>query len=184
MIGRVNTGKPFIRGMDIDGSSKLCLCLPLEDYDGSQAARRLIRDVSTKKIERLTVTVDKLKKPRSLDSNSLCWELCTRIAEALGENKDDIYKIAVSEGNEYAPLWIKQEAVQDFCKTWESRGTGWPTTVVDTKGDMCLVFAYYGSSTYSTAAMSALINRLMQDAKQLGIEIISERELSLLEGLK
>jgi len=184
MIGRVNTGKPFIKGLDIGDNSILCLCLPLEDYDSSQAARRLIRDVSAKKIDKLTITADKRKKPRSLDANALCWELCTRIAEALGENKDDVYKNAVAEGNEYAPLWIKAEAVQDFCKTWESRGTGWPTTIVDTKGDMCLVFAYYGSSTYSSSAMSALINRLMQDARQLGIEVISERELSLLEGLK
>lgn len=183
MIGRVNTGRPFIRGVDMGDKPTLCLCLPLEDYDGSQAARRIIRDVSAKKIERLTVTVDKLKKPRSLDANALCWELCTRIAEALGESKEAVYKIAVAEGNEYAPLWIKANAVQDFCKTWESRGIGWPTTVVDTKGDMCLVFAYYGSSTYSTSAMSALINRLMQDARQLGVEVISERELSLLEGL-
>ena len=184
MIGRVNTGKPFIKGLDIGNNSTLCLCLPLEDYDSSQAARRLIRDVSLKKIDKLTITADKLKKPRSLDANALCWALCTQIAEAIGESKEEIYKIAVSEGNEYAPLWIKQEAVKDFCKTWESRGTGWPTTVVDTKDDMCLVFAYYGSSTYTSSAMSALIGRLMQDARQLGIEVVSERELSLLEGLK
>lgn len=183
MIGRVNTGRPFIRGMDIGDKSTLCLCLPLEDYDSSQAARRLIRDISTKKIDKLTFTADKFKKPRSVDANRLCWELCTRIAEALGESKEAVYKIAVSEGNEYAPLWVKTEAVEAFRKSWESRGTGWPTTIVDTKGDMCLVFAYYGSSTYSSSAMSALINRLMQDARQLGVEVISERELSLLEGL-
>jgi len=180
MIGRVDTGAPFIKGQELDNKSVLCLCFPLEDYNSTQAARRVIRQ----KVDKLTVTVDKRKKPRSVDANALCWELCTRIGAAVGETKEEVYKRAVSEGNEYAQIWVKAEAVPAFAKAWESRGTGWPVEVVDTRGEMCLVFAYYGSSTYSTKAMSELIERLMQDAKALGIEVISERERSLLEVLK
>lgn len=174
MIGRIDAGKPAIEARD----GGLYLCFPL-DRNGIQAARRVVQ--ATKDIDRLTLTVDKRKKPRSLDANALLWNICTEIGAALGETKEAVYKRAVQEGNEYAPLWIKTEAVKDFCRNWESRGTGWPTEIVDTKGDMSLVFAYYGSSTYTAQAFSQLVDRLVQDAKAIGIDVISERERSLLE---
>ena len=45
------------------------------------------------------------------------------------------------------------------------------------------VFAYYGSSVYDTAQMTKVINILLQDAKDLGLEILSERERSLLNDI-
>ena len=49
----------------------------------------------------------------------------------------------------------------------------------DTNGSVILR-AYYGSSTYNRKQMAALIDLVVQDCKQLGIETLTERELSLL----
>lgn len=184
MIGRVNTGKPFIRGMDIDGSSKLCLCLPLEDYDGSQAARRLIRDVSTKKLERLTVTVDKLKKPRSLDANAYCFALIDKIAAATGAPKEEIYREAIKDiGGVSDVVCVKNKAVESLCAGWQRTGIGWQTDTFPSKIEGCTnVILYYGSSSYDTYQMSRLIDHIVQDCRTLGIETLTDKELTLLKG--
>ena len=76
---------------------------------------------------------------------------------------------------------IKDEAVESFLTRWAYKGIGWFAEVVDDsklKGYK-LVFAYYGSSTYSKDAMSRLIDYLVQDAEQMGIFIpLSESERS------
>ena len=43
-----------------------------------------------------------------------------------------------------------------------------------------LIFAYKGSSVYSVKEMSRLLDYIIDDAKNVEIEVISEREKSLL----
>ena len=62
-------------------------------------------------------------------------------------------------------------------------GLGW---VCETLGESKVngytnVVAYYGSSVYNTKEMSVLVDNIVQEAKQLDIETLSERELSLLK---
>lgn len=123
-------------------------------------------------------------KKRSLNANAYCWDLCTRIAAAVGMSKEDVYRKNIREVGTYTPMPIKEEAIEEFGRIWGAHGTGWFVDVVDDskiKGYK-LIFAYHGSSTYSTAEMSRLIDNLIQDAKSIGIETLSEREKSLLIG--
>lgn len=125
--------------------------------------------------------ITKAKKKRSLDANSLCWVLCTQIAQAVGADKDEVYRDAIRQGNQYYQLQMLPEAVQAFTTAWQSKGIGWTAEVVDdAPNGQKLVFAYYGSSAYDTKQMSELINRLVDLAKSLDIEVMSERERSLL----
>lgn len=142
-----------------------------------QAARRLVYNFKPGDYE-----LTKSTKKRSLDANRLCWKLCTDIADAIGISKEEVYRRSIKDGGEYTPLPIKADAVDEFCKIWSGHGVGWFAEVVDDgKIDgYKLLFAYHGSSTYSTKAMSQLIDRLMQDATALGIETLSEREISLI----
>lgn len=130
-----------------------------------------------------TAELFKEKKSRSLDANAYCWVLCTEIGKAMKMSKDDVYRRAISEGNEYYPLPIKEELVEDFQRRWATHGTGWVAAVVDdSKLDgYKLVFAYYGSSTYDTKQMADLIDRLIEDARALDIPILTEREISLMK---
>lgn len=125
--------------------------------------------------------ISKQKKKRSLDANSFAWELCTKIATLIGVSKDLVYRRAICECNQFTQLYLHPDAVADFQRVWSQKGIGWVCEVVDTDpGGMVLVFAYYGSSVYDTKAMSELIDNLVQEAKSLGIETLSERERSLL----
>jgi hypothetical protein len=87
--------------------------------------------------------------------------------------KEEVYRRAIREVGEYEPLPIKNEAVDTFIQRWATKGVGWFAEVIDDSKltGYKLVFAYYGSSTYDTAAMSRLIDYLIDEAEQIGIII-------------
>ncbi|SHI23757.1 hypothetical protein SAMN02745823_03837 [Sporobacter termitidis DSM 10068] len=126
----------------------------------------------------------KAKKKRSLDANSYLWVLCTKIADAVRISKEDVYRRNIREGGEYTPLPIKSEAVEEFQRIWAGHGIGWFADVTDDSkiAGYKLVFAYHGSSVYDTKQMSHLLQRVIDDAKSVGIDVISEREQSLMIG--
>ena len=122
------------------------------------------------------------KKKRSLDANAMLWKVCTDIAEAVGVSKEDVYRRNIREVGVYTPLPIKADAVAVFERVWAGHGVGWFSDVVDDSKipGYKLVFAYHGSSVYDTSQMSRLIDNVIQDAKAVGVEVISDREKTLL----
>lgn len=76
---------------------------------------------------------------------------------------------------------VMNGAVDKLCAGWSKNGLGWHTEAFPSKIDGCTnVILYYGSSTYDTRQMSALIDSLVQDCKALGIETKSEEEIDSL----
>lgn len=122
------------------------------------------------------------RKKRSLDANSFLWSLIGQIASVVNVPSDEVYRRAIHEAGVYTPLPIKAEAVEEFSRIWGAHGVGWIVDVLDDSKlpGYKLVRAYNGSSTYDTAQMSRLIDYVIQDAKALGIDTLTERERSLL----
>lgn len=122
------------------------------------------------------------KKRRSLDANAMCWAICDKIAKYVGITKEEVYRSAIQDVGVYTPLPIRSDAVEEFGRIWRGHGIGWVLDVVDDSKipGYKLCFAYNGSSTYDKHQMSLLIEHLMQDAEALGIDVLSDRERSLL----
>lgn len=127
-------------------------------------------------------SIKKFRYKRSLDANAMMWSLCEQIARKIGSTKEEVYKHHIKEVGIYTPLPIKENAVEAFSDIWSTHGTGWFVEVVDNSKlpGYKLVFAYAGSSTYDTKEMSRLIDSVVQDAKSIGIDVMSEEERSLL----
>lgn len=130
------------------------------------------------KDKNVDVEITEHKEKRSMSANALCWELCTVIGKALTPPipKEEVYRRAIKDVGVYEPLPIKAEAVDHFIKAWSEHGTGWIAEVIDNSKlpGYKLVFAYYGSSTYNTKEMSTLIDYLIDEAQQMGLEIAEE----------
>lgn len=128
------------------------------------------------------IVIKRHRERRSLDANAMLWVMCEQIAQVINSTKEDVYREEIRQVGKYTPLPIKCEAVDEFQQIWSGRGVGWFVDVVDDSKipGYKLVFAYHGSSTYDTKEMSRLIDNAVQDAKELGIVVMSEQERSLL----
>ena len=127
----------------------------------------------------LDINVKKHRKKRSLDANAYAWVLIGKIAEAMHIDRKEVYRDAIrSIGGNHEIVCVQDKAVESLRRGWESLGIGWQMETMPSKiKDCTTVFLYYGSSTYDTKQMSLLIDHLVQDAKELGIETLTPAEL-------
>lgn len=127
--------------------------------------------------------VKKITEKRSLDANAYCWVLCTKIATVVGITKEEVYQRAIQEGDQYCISTLSDKDYESFVRAWTSRGIGWRVQLVDDLAGIKTVFAYYGSSAYDTKAMHGLLENLIDEAKNLGIEVRPDDEVrSMLEA--
>lgn len=117
------------------------------------------------------------RKKRSNDANALCWKLCTEIANVLRADKDEVYIDMLRKYGQQFVCKIPNSHRSKFersTKYWEIHESLPP----EEKAQYYRVFV--GSSNYDTQEMSILIDGIIDEAKNLDIEVISEREKSLL----
>lgn len=156
-----------------------CLQLPLPPVE-AENADKLLKACADGKT--LTVEIKVKRKGRSLNANAYCWTLCTEIARAIKSSKEEVYRQAIRSIGTFTPVPIKEEAVERYKEIWLGHGLGW---VVEDMGKSKLpgyrvLACYHGSSTYDTREMSLLIGWLVDEAKNLGVDIISEADRALL----
>ena len=120
------------------------------------------------------------KKKRSLNSNNYFWELLGKLCEEMNLNVIEEYRKRVKELGIFRQWEIERENTPTFEIMWESKGIGWFIEKVDEKGDLDIINAYYGSSSYNSKQMSRLIDNLVQDCKEIGIETLDEMEINSL----
>lgn len=137
--------------------------------------------------DKLDIDIKKYRKKRSLDANAYCWVLCDKIAKEISKDgtittKEEIYKDAIKNIGTFEPMIVEEKAFENFKRIWEKQGLGFLIQEVTRKDKCVKVHCYYGSSTYDTKEMSLLIELLVEEAKQLNIEVKTKQEIeSLLE---
>lgn len=121
-------------------------------------------------------------RKRSLDSNAYCWVLMDKIAAHYRVPVSEVYRNFVREiGGNSEIICMMDRAVEVFCRSWERNGLGWQTEALPSKIEGCSnVKVYYGSSTYDTVQMSRLIELVVQECHDAGIETKTREELDSL----
>ena len=119
------------------------------------------------------------REKRSLDSNSYCWVLCQKIAEAIGSTKELVYQKTIREVGQFEIVPIKDEAVERWIEVWRGKGLGWLAEVMEDSKLLGYkkIISYYGSSVYNQCEMSVLINEIVQQCKELNIETLTKEEI-------
>ena len=131
--------------------------------------------------EKLSIDIKKYRTKRSLDANAYFWVLLGKIQDLLHIPKETIYKDLIKYIGSYEVIPIKNEAVEKFIDAWHKNGLGWVTETTKSKlTGFTNVIAYYGSSTYDTKEMSKLIDLVVQECKELGIETKTDEEIKAL----
>lgn len=127
--------------------------------------------------------ITRKKKKRSLDANAYAWALIDKIAEATRMDKTDVYRREIREiGGASEIVCIQEDAAEMMTRIWEKNGLGWQVERLTSKIPGCVnLVLHYGSSAYDTHQMSVFLDQIIQDAKALDIETLTDRELSLLK---
>lgn len=164
MVGFTAKGKPIIT---------------LEINDREEALK-MVDELHGENV--LSIKISKKSKKRSLDANAYCWVLISKLAEKLNITKTEVYRSAIKEiGGNCDTVCVQDKAVKSLREGWEKSGIGWQTDTMPSKIEGCTnVVLYYGSSTYDVAQMSRLINIILQECRQLGIETKSNEEIDSL----
>ena len=136
----------------------------------------------------LRITVKLWRDKRSLDANSYYWVLLSRLAEAVGISKPRAHNLMLRKYGQNLVI-DSQIAFLVIPDTEEAEETALeaesfhirPTSQVKQGKDGKLYRTYTvlaGSSTYDTKEMSELINGLVSECKEQGIETLTPDELA------
>lgn len=161
-----------------------------QDADGVWLSLRAIEPVQARRFAagikpvRYMASLAEKRKKRSPDANAYLWVLCQKIAEAVRNlTKEEVYKAAVRQAGQFEILPIRCDAEEAFIRKWTGRGAGWLAERQDESKlpGYVRVIAYYGSSVYDSREMAALLDYVVSEAKDLGIETATPEELARME---
>ena len=123
--------------------------------------------------EKLSIKAEKFRDKRSLDANAFCWTLLHKLAVKVGRKAEDIYRDYIKDFGVCEIVPIREDAIKRWESIWKSKGYGWITEDMgacrNTKG-YHNIKCFYGSSSYTTLEMSQLIDAIVQDCKEQGID--------------
>ena len=146
-------------------------------------AMKIVRDHKDKLYK---LDVKEYHKSRSLDANKKLWALINEMAVILHLPPEEIYQGYIPDvGKNYWIAPVKPEDIEERTKDWCRGHIGrmvddmGPCRTSDLQGYHNLKM-YRGSSEYDVPTFSRLLDLVIQDCRQLGIEVMSERERSLL----
>lgn len=128
-----------------------------------------------KDVEKLSIKAVKFRKKRSLDANAYMWVLLSKIAEAIHSNKDDVYIEMLSRYGVFTHIIVKKSVVDKVKAEWRTVRELGEINVNGSHGIQ--LQCYFGSSTYDSKEMATLIDGVVSEAKELGIETLPPDEL-------
>lgn len=165
----------MLKDMTIGLDGKQNITVSIQDTDFREEYESL-------KNKKVTIDIKEFRNHRSLDANAYAWTLIDSISKAMHISKSEVYRKAIREiGGVSEIVCVIDRAVKRLQTAWEHNGLGWQTETMPSKLDGCTnVVLYYGSSVYDTKQMSSLIDQLIHEAEQLGIQTMTPKELARL----
>lgn len=129
----------------------------------------------------LRLTVRRWKERRSLDANAYLWTILTQMALILHTTKEEVYEEMLDR---YGVPYTDEDGghvVVGVNKSINLKRAGhWKHYKDD---DSCAYwYLLKGTSEYDTAEMSDFLGRVIEEAKDLGIETATPDELERIKG--
>jgi hypothetical protein len=135
------------------------------------ALNKLIKLIKSK----VNFTFKKYREKRSLDANAYAWVLIGKIADVLREDKEKVYEYMLKHYGQSTLVSVANNVdVKSYFKHYEA------VFMNDTHTEYLVM---KGSSEYDTKEMSILIDGIVQEAKELGIETETPENLERMKSL-
>ena len=129
----------------------------------------------------LSVEIKPYRAKRSLDANALLWVMLGEMAAALNTDKDSLYLDMLERYGVFTHIVVKPEVVERVKQEWRTVRELGEVTINGKTGIQ--LQCYFGSSSYNSKEFSVLLEGVISEAQELGIETRPEAEIkSLLEA--
>lgn len=133
--------------------------------------------------DKLDVEIKQHREKRSLDANAYYWLLVGKIRKVTGDSNNHIHNMMLDRYGELE--WMPDGTLIPFCIRDDIDYLEFPyphlkpTQKTLSKGDELYRWYYQikGSSEYNTAEMSHLIDGIVSECKEMGIETLPPEEL-------
>lgn len=127
----------------------------------------------------LSVEIKQYREKRSLNANAYLWVLLSKMADVLKTTKDELYIEMLDRYGVFTHIVVKPNVVEKVKQEWRTvRELG--EVKINSQTGIQLQ-CYFGSSSYNTKEMATLIDGVVNDAKEIGVEVLTPQELSLLK---
>lgn len=128
-----------------------------------------------KDCEKLSIKAVKHRERRSIDANGLLWLCLGRIAEALRTDKWEVYLQMLKRYGQYTYICVKPKMVESVKAQWrECEVVG----NVDINGQEAVqMLCYFGSSTYNTKEFSVLLDGVISEMNEMGLETPASEDM-------
>lgn len=134
-----------------------------------------IEEVNRLKDKVLAIDAKQHRDKRSLSANGMLWACLQDIANHFGGDKWDFYIDALRKYGQYEVTLIKPEALQTFKHIYRECEVIGARTV---DGEAYIeIICYFGSSTYNTKEFARLLDGVVDDMKQAGIQTPTSEEM-------
>lgn len=165
------TGSITDISFDIDGKPKITLLVnERNDFlDGIEPLRET----------KLTIGIKKFFKKRSLNANAYAWKLIGEIADVIRASKDDVYlKMLKRYGQSELVSVLENVPAHQYFKYCQEAGES------ELNGKLFKHYRVYkGSSEFDTREMSVLIDGIVSEAKELGIQTETPEQIANMVSL-
>lgn len=132
-----------------------------------------------KDIEKLSIEIKQYREKRSLNANAYAWKLIGEIADVLRASKEDIYlEMLKRYGQSEIVSVLSHIPIHDYVKYCTEAGES------KLNGKFFKHYKVYkGSSEFDTREMSILIDGIVSEAKELGIQTETPEMLAKMKSL-
>ena len=157
----------MINNVELKGNK---ITFEMPKMDAERIYEKVMNYLSKDKKIRLELKLER----RSLDANAALWKMLSLMADALHTTKDELYIEMLARYGKFTHIVVKPEAVEKVKREWKTIRELGEVEINGKKGIQ--MQCYYGSSKYNSKEFAVLLDGVIQDAKEIGIEFISKEE--------
>lgn len=134
------------------------------------------------KEQELSIELKKYRKKRSLDANAYQWVLCTKIAEKLGTSKEEVQDLMIQRYSDFDKDEDGYITITMLDRIPVSKlGGHWK--LIGQNGKFNSYMRLVGSSEMDSAQMARLLEGVVSEAKELGINTETPDEIERMKAL-
>lgn len=126
----------------------------------------------------LDINFSKHRRHRSLDANACLWACIGDIAKVLHQDAWEVYLLMIERYGKFTHILVRPEVVEAVIAQWRETKIVGETTVDG--NPMIRMLCYFGSSTYNSAEFANLLDGVISEMKEMGLEAPTSEEMRAL----